>query len=432
MKMLVATLVAVLPLCGFASEFHPNRLLMKLKPGMKIPSSDHIQKTKNLFGDVYVVHTSNLEATFNELKNNPSLEYVEKDFKSQRKELAEVVAEPANEFIRMTSSFNDPKIGKQWTFRSANRHGISVLDAYKSRSTQPRETIIVAVVDTGVDYRHDDLKDVMWKNPGEIAGNGIDDDGNGYVDDIYGINTLVRDRQGNATVDIMDKHNHGTHVAGSIGAAQNNGVGIAGIASNVKIMGIRTVPNNSDELDVDVVEAFIYAAKHGAKIINCSFGKSHNEGGKAVSDAIDFIGKNYGTLVVAASGNSTQNIDRNLTYPASFENDNLLVVASTGSWGNMSYFSNYGVKNVDVAAPGSSIYSTIRNNGYASYSGTSMASPNTAGMAAEVLSHFPELGPIELKQVIMDSVTTIGSFSNRVGSSGRIDLQKALDHALNR
>lgn len=432
MKMLVATLVALLPLFGFAAEYHPSRLIMKLKPGMKIPSGDHIQKTKNLFGDVYVVHTSNLEATFNQLKNNPSLEYVEKDYKSQRKELAEVVADPANEYSEMTSSFNDPKIGKQWTFRSAARHGISVLDAYKSRSTQPRETIIVAVVDTGVDYRHDDLKDVMWKNPGEIAGNGIDDDGNGYIDDIYGINTLVRDRQGNATVDIMDKHNHGTHVAGSIGATQNNGIGIAGIASNVKIMGIRTVPNSSDELDVDVVEAFIYAAKHGAKIINCSFGKSHNEGGKAVSDAIDFIGKNYGTLVVAASGNSTQNIDRNLTYPASFENDNLLVVASTGSWGNMSYFSNYGVKNVDVAAPGSSIYSTTRNNGYASYSGTSMASPNTAGMAAEVLSHFPELGPVELKQVIMDSVTKIGSFSNRVGSSGRIDLQKALDHALNR
>lgn len=428
MKKLVATMATILPLLGLASDFHPNRLIIKLKPGMTIPSIRHVEKTRNLFGDVYVVRTAKLNETYNELKNHPSLEYVQKDFKNKRKELAKVVADPAPEMFAINSSFNDPKLGKQWTFLSASRNGISVTDAYKSRRTQARETIIVAVVDTGVDYKHEDLKDVMWSNPGEIAGNGIDDDGNGYIDDIHGINTLVRDGQGNATVDMMDKHNHGTHVAGSIGATQNNRKGIAGIASNVKIMGIRTVPNAGDELDVDVVEAFIYAAKNGAKIINCSFGKSRNEGGMAVSDAIDFIGKEYGTLVVAAAGNSTSNIDNNLTYPASFQNDNLLVVASTGSWGNMSYFSNYGKKNVDVAAPGSSVYSTVRG-GYSSMSGTSMASSNTAGLAAEVLSHFPELSPVQLKDVIMKSVTKKSAWSNKLRSSGRIDLQKALNYA---
>jgi thermitase len=427
MKKLVAAL-ALLPTLGFASDFHPNRLIVKMKPGMKVPSLKYVEKTKNLFGNVYVVHTSKLEQTYEQLQSNPALEYVQKDFKNKQKELATKVADPGMDMFAIRSSFNDPKVGKQWTFKSASRNGISVTDAYKSRRTQPRETIIVAVVDTGVDYKHEDLKDVMWTNPGEIAGNGIDDDGNGYIDDIHGINTLVRDSQGNATVDMMDKHNHGTHVAGSIGATQNNNKGIAGIASNVQIMGIRTVPNAGDELDVDVVEAFIYAAKNGAKIINCSFGKSRNEGGMAVSDAIDFIGKEYGTLVVAAAGNSTQNIDKTLTYPASFQNDNLLVVASTGSWGNMSYFSNYGKKNVDVAAPGSSVYSTVRG-GYSSMSGTSMASPNTAGLAAEVLSHFPDLTPVELKKVIMDSVTVKSGWSNKIQSSGRIDLKKALNHA---
>ena len=270
----------------------------------------------------------------------------------------------------------------------------------------------------------------MWTNPGEIAGNGIDDDGNGYIDDIHGINTLVRDSNGNATMDMMDGHSHGTHVSGSIGAQQNNGIGVAGIASNVRIMGIRTVPNSSDELDVDVVEAFIYAAKNGAKIINCSFGKARNEGGMAVSDAIEFIGKNYGTLVVAAAGNDSSNIDRRATYPATFQNENLLVVASTSSRGGMSYFSNYGVKNVDVAAPGSGIYSTVPGNRYSSMSGTSMASPNTAGLAAEVLSHFPELTPVELKKVLMDSVTKVSKFTSKVMSGGRIDLEKALNLAL--
>lgn len=432
MNKLVATFSAFLPLLGFATDFHPDRLIVKVKPGMQVPGFEHIETTRNLYGNVYVIKTSELQKTYEQLQKHPALEYVAKDYKSRPRELAKVVAETTlKEQFTINSSFNDPKVGKQWTFRSADRNGISVSDAYKSNSTQPRETIIVAVVDTGVDYNHEDLKDVMWINPGEIAGNGIDDDGNGYVDDIHGINTLVRDSQGNATADMMDTHNHGTHVAGSIGATQNNNKGIAGIASNVQIMGIRTVPNGGDETDVDVVEAFIYAAKNGAKIINCSFGKDRNEGGMAVSDAIDFIGQEYGTLVVAAAGNSSRNIDNSPTYPASFQNDNLLVVASTGSWGNMSYFSNYGIKNVDVASPGSDVYSTIRNNRYASMSGTSMASPNTAGLAAEVLSHFPELGPVELKQVIMDSVTPVSRFSSKVGAGGRIDLKRALSHALN-
>jgi subtilisin family serine protease len=228
---------------------------------------------------------------------------------------------------------------------------------------------------------------------------------------------------------MRDTHSHGTHVSGSIGATQNNGKGVAGIASNVKIMGIRTVPNSSDELDVDVIEAFLYAAKMGAKIINCSFGKNKNEGGMAVSETIEHIRDEYGVLVVAAAGNSSRSIDSRLTYPASFPNDNLLVVASTSSNGRFSYFSNYGFKNVDVAAPGSGILSTTPNNRYSSMSGTSMASPNTAGVAAEVLSHFPNLSPVELKKVLMDSVTKSSRYRGKTVSEGRVDLQKALELA---
>jgi len=300
------------------------------------------------------------------------------------------------------------------------------MDAY-SKSHQSKESIIVAIVDTGIDYDHNDLKENVWVNKNEIPRNGIDDDKNGYIDDIYGINTLIRDRDGNATVENRDTNGHGTHVAGIIGAVQNNNYGIAGIAQKVKLMSIRTVPNDGDEKDVDVIEAFVYAAKNGAKLINCSFGKSVNEGGMAVSDAINHIGKDFGTLVVAAAGNDSADIDKRPTYPASFATDYLMVVASTEKTGTLSYFSNYGVDNVDLAAPGGSIYSTMPFNRFENLSGTSMASPVAVGVAAEILSIRPDLNPLELKSLLMDSTTKKAAFEGKIKSGGRIDLLKAIE-----
>lgn len=413
------------------AEHHPNRLLVKMIPGSGSPSSDLITNTKHLFGTLYLVHTNNLKELESNLQDDKGVLYVERDHKSLKSELPKASPLPPHLWgmTKAAGPFNDPRVSSQWTFKNSEDGGVSVNRSYQNRRSGPREEIIVAVVDTGVDYNHEDLRDVMWTNPGEIAANGIDDDGNGYIDDIHGINTLVRDSSGNATVDMRDAHSHGTHVSGSIGARQNNGTGVAGIASNVKIMGIRTVPNSSDELDVDVIEAFLYAAKMGAKVINCSFGKDKNEGGMAVSDTIEHIKTEYGVLVVAAAGNSSRNIDSRPTYPASFPNDSLLVVASTSSRGALSYFSNYGIQGVDVAAPGSSILSTVPNNRYSSMSGTSMASPNTAGVAAEVLSHFPDLTPVQLRKVLMDSATKSSRYEGKVVSGGRVDLEKALELA---
>lgn len=423
----------------FADEvkkFNPNRLIVSLKKDARLPNSAHYKSAKRLIGNIFILETSNLFALEKDFAESEEIKYMQRDFHAQKKELAKAI-KSAPVFHNYSSDkeveasfFNDPKVRKQWTFKTASKNGISVEDAYRSSATQAREAVIVAVVDTGVDYNHEDLKDVMWVNTGEIAANGIDDDGNGYIDDIHGINTLVRDENGDATADMMDRHSHGTHVSGIIGAKQNNNIGIAGIASNVKIMGIRTVPNSSDELDVDVMEAFVYAAKMGAKIINCSFGKAVNEAGMAVSEVIKEIGEQYGTLVIAAAGNSSQNIDKRLTYPASFENEHLFVIASSTRWGSLSSFSNYGTRNVDVVAPGSAIYSTTPGNKYQSFSGTSMASPTVAGVAAEVLSHFPHLGPLELKKVIMDSVTTKSRFRKKVVTSGQVDLKSALNQVL--
>ena len=200
-------------------------------------------------------------------------------------------------------------------------------------------------------------------------------------------------------------------------------------------MAIRTVPDDADELDSNIVEAYKYAAKNGARLINCSFGKELNEGGMVVRDVIDEIGKKYNTLVIASAGNDSMgpynwhDNDSKPKYPASFDSANLLVIASTTSSGSLSSFSNIGIKTVDVAAPGSNIYSTIVGNKYGMASGTSMASPNTTGVAAMVLGYYPKLSATELKAVLMKSSTPVAAFKAQIASGGRVNLKSALSKA---
>ncbi len=413
---------------SFAQEanYLTNKLMVKIKAGESLSETAHVKGVRNLFKNVYVVSTDNLYALEDDLKNDPAVIFFERSYTAPKQNIVQkgIVIETAD---KAGVGFNDPFASKVWSFLDSAAYGVSVNKAYANMTTQAQTTTIVAVVDTGVDYTHEDLKEVMWVNEKEIAGNKIDDDQNGYIDDVHGINTLSRDANGVASGNPMDTHSHGTHVSGTIAAKQNNGKGIAGIASNVKIMAVRAVPNDGDETDVNVVESYIYAAKNGAKLINCSFGKAVNEGGKIVSEAIDFIGTEYGTLVVAAAGNDSKNIDTNLTYPASYQNETLLVIAATASSGAMSSFSNFGLKNVDVAAPGSNIYSSVPGNRYASYSGTSMATPTTVGVLAEILSHYPKMSALQLKAHIMQTVTKVPSFATKMQSGGRIDLDRALN-----
>ena len=406
-----------------------KRLIVKFKNDF-LPSlpQDYNLKFKRLFPKVFVAYGRDLKRMEKILLNNQDVEYVEKDYFGSTDKFKNIKQSFPHFNLSSTgpSFFNDPMAQRQWHLNSSKSFGSSIEEAYKKRHSDKKSPLIIAIVDTGIDYTHQDLKDKIWINEDEIPNNNIDDDENGYIDDYYGINTLIRDKEGKATSNPLDSHGHGTHVAGIIGASQNNGLGVAGIAERVKLMGIRTVPGRGDEKDVDVIEAFIYAAKQGAKIINCSFGKNHNEGGKAVKEAIDFIGKQYGVLVVAASGNSRRNIDSQPVYPASFENDNLLVVASSSKGNYLSYFSNYGLRNVDLAAPGSSILSTYPGNRYTNLSGTSMASPVVAGIAAEVLSRNPSLNPVNLKKILLSSTHKVEGFNGKLVSPGRVDLEKAL------
>ncbi len=441
MKLTIGFFVALFALSTVAAEgrFHPNHLFIKMNAGESLVKSPLIKSSNKIFGDLYLVKTSNPVALQKSLKAEKSVSYTEKDFYAGKSVMPKL--EPMDPvsmkmkglFERNFTNFNDPQVGKLWAFSSAN--GMEVDAAYRSLPARTVNEVIVAVVDTGVDHSHEDLRDIMWENRGEIRGNGKDDDANGYIDDIHGINTLVRDSNGNATMNTMAGHWHGTHVSGTIAATQNNAIGIAGVASNVKIMAIRTVPDDSDELNSDIIESYKYAAKMGAKIINCSFGKAPMEGDNAVRDVINEIGKKYGVLVVASAGNdsmgpfSWHNNDTNPKIPAALDSANLITIASTTSSGGLSSFSNIGAKTVDIASPGSDIYSTINGNKYAMASGTSMASPNLSGVAAMVLGYYPNVKGERLKEALMASAVKVAAFEGKMVSGGRVNLKRALEAA---
>ena len=425
------------------NRYHPNHLFVKMKAGEALVESPLIKSSKNVFGDLYLIKTTNADALAAKIAGSQGIEYVQRDYYAGKSSMPkhELLEESTlllkkfeNFDWSLEASFNDPEVGKLWAFSAKN--GLDVVGAYDSLPSRQAKEVIVAVVDTGVDHNHEDLKDIMWVNKKEIPGNGIDDDGNGYIDDVYGINTLVRDADGKATTDTMASHWHGTHVAGTIAATQNNGVGIAGVAHNVKIMAIRTVPDNADELDSDIVEGFLYAAKMGAKVINCSFGKKVNEGGMVVRDTINAISKK-GVLVVVSAGNDSMgpfswaNNDKNPKYPASFDSENMMVIASTTSTGAFSSFTNIGPMTVDVASPGSNIYSTINNNKYSMASGTSMAAPNAAGVAAMVMGYYPNLKNTTVKKLLMETSTSVSEFKGKIVSGGRLNLKAALTEARN-
>ncbi|HXH32522.1 MAG TPA: S8 family peptidase [Bacteriovoracaceae bacterium] len=422
-----------------ASErYHPNNLFIKLKPGQSLPKSDLIRSSKKLFNNLYLVKTKDIESLESQVASSGAAEYVQKDFYSEKEVMPKLeTLEPADLVMKRMFpmelfKFNDPEVGRLWAFLGTQ--GMDVNGAYDILPNITPEEVIVAVVDTGVDASHEDLKDIMWVNSGEIPADGKDNDGNGYIDDIHGINVLVRDAAGRATMNTMASHWHGTHVSGTIAATQNNGIGIAGVANNVKIMAIRTVPDAADELDSDIVEAFLYATKNGARVINCSFGKAKNEGGMVVRDTINEISKRN-VLVIASAGNdssgpfSWHNNDTAPKFPAAFDSANLLVIASTTSTGSLSPFSNVGKVSVDVAAPGSNVYSTLNGNKYGMASGTSMAAPNTSGVAAMVLGYFPRLSVLQLKEVLTSTVTKVPAYADKMTSGGRINLKAALVRA---
>jgi subtilisin family serine protease/uncharacterized membrane protein YphA (DoxX/SURF4 family) len=305
---------------------------------------------------------------------------------------------------------NDSKWSSQWGFRK-----IQAPLAWET--TKGSKTIVVGVIDSGVDYNHEDLSGRMWTNPGEIPGNGKDDDGNGWVDDVHGAD--CRNDDG----DPMDDNDHGTHVAGTIGASTNNATGVAGVDWNVKIMALKFIGSDGSGKTSDAVQCIDYAIKMGAHLTNNSWGGAGYS--QALYDAIARA-KNAGDLFVAAAGNETVNLDLTPSYPASYEIDNVISVAASDSTDALGVFSNFGTTSVDIAAPGVGITSTTRNNGYATWNGTSMAAPHVAGVAALVLSKNSALSPSALKKTLIDNADEPALLVGKVAGGRRLNAARAV------
>lgn len=317
---------------------------------------------------------------------------------------------------------NDPSFPSQWALQKINA-------AQAWDVTQGDTTVVIAIVDTGVELNHPDIKANIWTNPGEIPNNGIDDDGNGYVDDVHGWDFIGKDyrnwREDNDPSPTAGNNAHGTHVAGIAAASTNNGIGIASIGFMCKILPVKCSADNDDRASggsyvLKGYEGIVYAARMEAKVINSSWGGS---GGSQFEQEIINFATQQGALVVAAAGNDRSNV---FFSPAGYAN--VLGVAATDQSDIKAIFSNFG-EFVDVSSPGVGIYSTLFPSTYDSWSGTSMASPLAAGLAGLVKSKFPNMTPVQVGEqirVTSDNIDASNSlYAGQLGH-GRINALKAL------
>lgn len=331
------------------------------------------------------------------LRNNPAVDYVEENLQVSIGQLSD-----------------DPKLSSQWALNHSADFDIDAPEAWDLATRG--DGVTVAVIDTGIDYRHPDLDGAMWRNAGEIAGNGKDDDGNGYVDDVFGWDFVNND------ANPLDDHSHGTHVAGTIGAEGNNGAGISGVAWSASMMALKAFDASGNGSSYNIARALDYAVSMGADISNNSWMLTGFS--RAVSDAIARAGQ-ADHLVVLAAGNNGVNVE-GTSYTPTMTHANMLTVAAHTSSGGRASWSNYGSKSIDISAPGAGILSTMPGGGYGYKSGTSMATPHATGTAALVWSANPTLTALEVRKAIMDSVDPMASMKGLTVTGGGLNAAKAL------
>jgi len=339
-------------------------------------------------GWVRVTVTDAQDQAIATLRDNPAVQVVEEDHP-----------------VRLALTPNDSYWDLQWGPE------IVLAPAAWNMSTGSPD-VIVAVLDTGIDLDHSDLVGQLWVNPGEIPENGLDDDENDYVDDVHGWNVL-----GDGSNVIDDDHGHGTHVSGIIAARGDNGQGVAGMAWSSRVMVVKVLDETGNGFYSGLAEGLTYAADNGARIANLSLGGT--EPSQLLQDALDYAHA-HGTLVVAANGNTNSAIQ----YPAA--SDNTLAVAASTQQDERAIYSCFGPE-ADLTAPGSGVFSTCRGGGYCYKSGTSMAAPHVAGLAALVYAQEPTLTPDQVAQLLKETAQDIGNPGwDPYTGWGRIDAFRAL------
>ncbi len=320
---------------------------------------------------------------------------------------------------------NDPAYlsGQLWGLHNTGQSGgvadadIDAPEGWDIRTSA--NPIIVAVIDTGIRYTHQDLLANMWTNPGEIPGNGIDDNGSGYIDDVHGINAI------NGSGNPMDDNGHGTHCAGTIGGVGNNGTGMTGVAWNMRLMALKFLSAGGSGTTSDAIECIDYARANGADIMSNSWGGGGYS--QALFDSIK-AARDAGIIFVAAAGNDAQNNDVQQNYPCNYLLENVVSVAATTRTDALASFSNFGSGYVELGAPGQDIYSTVSdsNSSYDTYSGTSMATPHVSGALALMAAQFPGDSARQLINRLQRSVDRIPSLASRTSFGGRLNLRAAL------
>ncbi|MDD1729881.1 MAG: S8 family serine peptidase [Methanospirillum sp.] len=416
----------------------PNRFIVKYKNSMESNSlvqGDPIGPIMNPEGKPAEIHqislgdaglhivqvpTDSLDTVMTVFQNNPLVDYAEPDY--------QISVEPSSTGVQVITSSagsttkkpNDPEYPKLWGLHNTGQspfNGTPSADIGAEKAwgiTTGSSDIVVAVIDSGVDYTHQDLADNIWTNEKEIPENGIDDDGNGYIDDIHGWNFQG---ENNSPV---DENGHGTHCAGIIGAVGDNNLGCTGVNWHVKIMPLKFMDSTGNGYISDAISAILYANKMGADVISCSW--SGGENSQALQDAITASS----AVVVCAAGNGGADDDTTAVYPATFSSPNLITVAASDSNDNLASFSNYGLKTVQIAAPGVEIVSTYPGNRYAYMSGTSMATPYAAGAAALLKAAKPSLTNNQIRDALISSVDQNSNLSGKISTGGRLDVYLAL------
>jgi subtilisin family serine protease len=408
-----------------AADHAPGEVLVKFKRGTRASERQqtHAVEDVDVLSEIREIGVERVrtrrgestEALLQRYRQNPLVEY----------------AEP-NIIYHARIVPNDPRFSDLWGLHNTGQSGgtvdadIDAPEAWDGQIGSPG--IVVADIDSGMDLNHPDLAANLWINPGEIAGNGIDDDGNGYVDDYRGWDFANNDNNPS------DDGGHGTHTAGTIAAVGNNGVGVTGVAWQAKIMPLKFLNASGNGFTSDAVDAVLYAANMGVKITNASWGcNGASCYSQALEDAIAYANA-AGMLFVVAAGNDGTNNDVTPDHPCVSTQPNVICVAATTRNDQRASFSNYGAATVDLGAPGATILSTVPNGSctfcdpsrYLFASGTSMAAPQVSGAAALILSQFPLFTVVQLKDTILGAVDPIPALAGITATGGRLNVQRAL------
>jgi len=408
----------------------PGELIVGFKPGVSDAAqaatlakvgAKQKKKWKQIHANLATVPDSNLARVEKALASDPQVSYVEPNY------VVHTLVVP-----------NDPMFSDLWGMQNTGQTGgtagadIHATQAWDLETGSPN--VVIASIDTGVDFTHPDLAPQEWVNPGENCGSSdptidcpqrndnTDNDHDGYVDDWRGWNFIGNNN------DPTDDNDHGTHTSGTLGAVGNNGIGVAGVDWNARIMALKFLDSTGNGNDADAISAITYAADHGARVANNSWGGSPND--PALQNAIDY-GASKGMLFAAAAGNGDilgngQNTDTNPQYPSAFASDGIVAVAATDDTDSLASFSNYGSKSVDLGAPGVGVESTTPGNTYQTFDGTSMATPHVSGAAGLVMSHFAGATLYGTKALLIRSVDPIPALAGKSVSGGRLNVFKAL------